>query len=104
CSPIGDQIGDGYIYFMSNGTDDRDVRGVDSLGDAFLIEGPEVFQAAAASANDHNVHREAAAGVQAVQAVDRPRDLLGGAVALDTHGAQDHLGRGPAAAQNLQHV
>src|SRR5438132_8775094 len=79
CSPIGDQIGDGYIYFMSNGTDDRDVRGVDSLGDAFLIEGPEVFQAAAASANDHNVHREAAAGVQAVQAVDRPRDLLGGA-------------------------
>ena len=44
---IGDKIADGKIDFVAHGRDDRD-RGVENGScDAFFVEGPEVFEAAA---------------------------------------------------------
>lgn len=53
---VGDKIADGEIDFVADGGDDRNVGGGDGAGDNFLVETPEIFKAAAATADDHDIH------------------------------------------------
>ena len=63
-----------------------------ALGDALLVERPQVFEAAAAPADDHHVRGRPAA--EPIEQANGRGDLLGGAVALDAHRADPDFGRG----------
>src|SRR5947209_1927624 len=101
---IRDQVRDRDVGFMADGADDRDRRLEDRPGDEFLVERPQVFEASAAAADDHDVGRELAAEPQAVQRIDRLGDLVAGPVALDADRDDDDVGGRPATADHFEHV
>ena len=52
---IGGKVGDGEIGFMADAGHHRKPAGADGAGDDFLVERPEVLDAAAATAQDDRV-------------------------------------------------
>ena len=94
---IGDQVGDRHVGLMADGTHHRNAGRENRRGQHLLVERPQVFQAPAAAADDHDVDRQRAALVQPVQVADGGGDLVRGAIALDPDGADDDFGRRPAA-------
>src|SRR5262249_43298239 len=89
----------GPVDLVPDGADHREARGEDGLGDALLVEGPQVFQTAAAAADDQQVN-----AADAVEPADGLGDFQAGPVALHRHRADpDFCGR-PSPPQDLQHV
>ena len=46
---IGDKIGDGEIGFVADGGDNGHFRCANGAGDCFFVEGPQIFERAAAA-------------------------------------------------------
>ena len=81
---------------MADGADQGDAAGAGGAEHDFLVEGHEVFEAAAAAGDDEDVRPGDCAGRQAVHAGDGGGDALGGAFALDGDGPeQDRAGEAP---------
>ena len=71
---VGDQVGDRHVGLVADGADDRNPRREDRIGNQLLVERPEVFQAAAAAADDQGVRDKVTVGVGAdSEAESRPR-------------------------------
>ncbi len=52
---IGDEIGDGEIGFVADGGDDRHFGCANGAGDGLFVEGPQIFERAAAASEDDDV-------------------------------------------------
>jgi hypothetical protein len=52
---VRDLIGDGQVSLMADPADHRDAGLKDSAGNAFFVECPQVFKAAAAAGQDHQI-------------------------------------------------
>lgn len=87
---VGGKITEGKIGFVSDGGNEGDAGGGDSAGKGFLIEGPEVLEAAAAAADDEEVTEGIAIG--GFNCADDPG---GGPGSLDA-GGDDNEPAGPA--------
>lgn len=87
---VGGKITEGKIGFVSDGGNEGDAGGGNSAGKAFLIEGPEVLEAAATAADDEEVTERFAVG-----GFNRANDLGGGPGSLDA-GGNDNEPAGPA--------
>ena len=61
---VGDEVGDGLVGFVADGGDGGDAGGGDGARDDFLVEGPEVFEGAAAAADDDGVEGLGGAGAE----------------------------------------
>ena len=96
---VGDEIGDSEISFMADAGDNRNRAGRHGPSDAFLVEGPEVFQRAAAARQDEHVGQ-----LLAVEIFDGVDDFGGRAFALHAHGVQDQMKIGEAPAQDANDV
>ena len=55
---IGDQIGQRHVDFVADRRHDRNARSMNRADDDFFVERPQVFQAAAAAADDQHVDRQ----------------------------------------------
>src|SRR5262249_4148669 len=64
-----------------------------------VVEGPQVFQRAAAAADNDDVH-----AAQRVELADTLRDLAGGALALHARGRQHDVDLAEASADHAEHV
>ena len=53
---IGDEITDGEIGLVSHGGDDRNVGAGDHARQAFIVEGEQIFERAAAASDDDHIH------------------------------------------------
>ena len=96
---VGDKIGDGEIGLVTHAGDYRDHRFENRARDDFFIEGPQIFErAAAARENQH--FRE----FHAIEVAQGRDDVSGGAVSLHAHGIKLHMQIGEAALQNAQDV
>jgi hypothetical protein len=59
---VGCEIADGEVDFVSNGTHNGDRAGCNGSGHGFLIEFPEVFQAAASTRHHNHIEGRQAGG------------------------------------------
>jgi len=84
---------------MAHSGNNGDLRFVDGIGHPLIIEGPQVFQRAAAPAYDQQVCQTVGVGI-----ADGSGDFLRGFRALDTHRQELHLGERIALAQNAQNI
>src|SRR6266481_1998246 len=96
---VGDEIGDGEIGFVADSGDYRNFGGEDGAGDFFFVEGPEIFEGAAATREDQYVHHLAA-----IEELQRADYFRRGAFALDTHGINGEVHIAKASAQDAHHV
>src|SRR4029077_20887189 len=96
---IGDEIGDGEIGFVADARDDGNFRCKDRAGDDFFVEGPQIFQGAAAARDDEHVDE-----VPFVEKLHRFDDFFGGAFALDAHGKKHQMDIGKAAREDAHNV
>ena len=96
---VARKVGEREVRLVADGRDDGNLRGVDGTHDGLLVEGPEVLHRAAATADDQHID-----GVLLVEEGDGRGDLRGCLLALDEHGAQDELHRGPAALRDVVDV
>ena len=74
-------------------------RGDDGAGDSFFIEGPQVFQRAAAASHDDEV-----GPIGSAEVFEAGADLLAGAFALHEGGENANVQSREAALEDLQHV
>jgi hypothetical protein len=95
---VGRKIGDGEIGFMADAGDDGDRRGVDGAGNAFFIEGPEVFDAAAAATDDDRV------AIALASLFDGVGNFGAGTFTLDGRGKQRDRNVRCAPVQRGQHI
>src|SRR6185503_5062658 len=80
---IGDKVDEGCVGLVSHRGDQRDATFGGGTYDDFLVEGPEVFEAAATACDDEEVRaRHRCIGSHAVEAANGARDLLGCAFTL----------------------
>ncbi len=84
CAQIGDEIGDREIDLVSNRGDDRQFCRGNGARDDFLIELPQIFDAAAAARDDDQIDR-CEIFVRCRQLADRDGDFLRCAAALHAH-------------------
>ena len=96
---VGHKIADGEVHFVTDGGDQRDAAAFDGAGDHFFIKGPEIFQAAAATANDDDVHI-----LGLVKIVDGAGDTGRGGRSLNRHGRDEDLPIGKAPGEHLEHI
>ena len=88
---VGGKVDQRHVGLVPHGGDQRDVARCRGAHHDFLVEGPEVFQAAAAAGDDQHVgprHRRGC--IEAVEARDRGSDLLRRARALDRDRPDQH--------------
>ena len=88
---VGGEVDQRHVGLVPHGGDQRDVARCRGAHHDFLVEGPEVFQAAAAAGDDQHVgprHRRGC--IEAVEARDRGSDLLRRARALDRDRPDQH--------------
>lgn len=96
---VGDPIGDGKIGFVADGGEDGDARFKDRLGDDLFVEGPKVFDAASASADDEDVGE-----LVAVEVVDGLGNFLCRPFSLHFNGVEDDVRAGESSCQNVQDI
>ena len=101
---VGDEVGDGEVGLMADGGDDGDLRGDDGAGDAFGVEGGEVFERAAAAGDDDDVDEGLTVRAGGVEAGEGGFDFGGGGLALDAGGAKEDIEAGVAAADDVEEV
>ena len=98
---VGDKVGNRKVGFVAHGAHDRNAAGGNGPGQDFLVEGPEVFCASAAAADDY--HLDLARQV-AVEKVDCTGDFLGGAGALHANVVDQNVQPRPAAREHVNDV
>src|SRR5262245_6395061 len=81
---VGDEVGDREVHLVAHRRHHRYLRTGDGSRDDLLVESREIFDRPAAAADDDDVDI-----AQRVEIAERPRDVLGGAVALHLAG-RDH--------------
>src|SRR5438477_727875 len=96
---VGDEVSDSEIGFVTHAGNEWNYGVGDGAGDDFLIEGPDIFERAAAARDDQDVH-----GLVAIEKLDGANDLRGGAIALHAHGIKSELHVVEAAAEDAHHV
>ena len=96
---IGNEIGDGKVYLVADAADYGDSRTIDSPGDGFLVERPQVLQGAAAPGEDQHVTFPALIGF-----IDSLCDLLRRTFTLYRHRVDDDSGAGVAPPQDMDYV
>ncbi len=100
---VGGEIRQGDIHLMAHGRHHRQTGVEDGPGQVLVVECPQVFQAAAASGDQHRI----LGGVEPRLAVEQRqgRDHRRGCFcALNRHGNQRHVGQWPARCQHRQHI
>ena len=70
---VGDEVADGEIGLVPDGGDDRDLGSGDHARQAFIIEGEEVLEGAAAARDDDDIHF--AVPIEVADARSLPRRL-----------------------------
>jgi len=86
---VGGKIADCEIDFVTYGAYNGDWAGCDGSGYGFLIEFPEVFQAAASTSHHNHIEWMQAGGRRITKQADGLGDLGGGAFSLNAHGTDD---------------
>jgi hypothetical protein len=104
CAEVGCEIADCEIDFVSNGTHDRDRAGCHGSGDGFLIEFPEVFQAAAATSHHNHIEGGQAGGRWIAKQSDGLGDLGGGTFSLNAHRTDHDFDPALTAVQDIQEI
>ncbi len=97
--PIGDKIGNGEIHFVTHRRDHRNGAAVDGPGHHLFVEGPQIFQGAAAPGQDDDLHPG-----DRGQVVQGPGDFPGGLGPLDLHRVNQHRHPGEALPQQAQEI
>ena len=101
---VGGEVDQRRIRLVPDGGDQGDFRSRRGPDHRFLVEGPEVFQTAAAAGHDQHVRSwNRTAGGQPVEARDRFGDANVRPFPLDRHGPQDHAPR-EAVGEPVQNV
>lgn len=85
CSEVGRIVGQYMIDLVPDGGDDGPGALSDCAGKGFFIEGPEVFDAAAASGEDNEVE----GGAEGCRSLQHGFDFFGGAFTLYPGGEND---------------
>ncbi len=96
---VGDEIGDGEIGFVADAGDYGNFRSEDGAREFFFVEGPEIFEGAAAAGEDEHIDHSAA-----IEELYGAHNFRGGAVALDAHGIDREVHVAKAAAQDAHHI
>ena len=78
---IGDQVADGDVDLVTNGANDGDCALEHRPRDDFLVECPQIFERATATAADDQVNT-AELSETGVDTPDSPGDFTGGALTL----------------------
>ena len=99
CSPVSGEIGNGEVRFVTDAADDRDGTGADGSGDGFVIERPQILDAASAAAENKRVALASLAG-----APDCARDLFRRTFALNLRGVDDDSDVRRAAFERGQYI
>ncbi len=101
---VGDEIDQRPVGLVADGGDDGNGARGHGADDDFLVEAPEIFQAAATAGDDQHVGaRDFAARLNGIEAAHGGRDLGGAAFALHAHGPDEHARR-KALLEAVQHV
>ena len=95
---VGDKVRDHGVGLVSDRRDDGSPALEDRLGDALLIEGPEVLQGPSAAADDDHVHP------LLVEGPDPAHDAVGGRVSLHDGRVEDDLQKGIPPLRDLDDV
>ncbi len=102
---VGDEIANGKIDFVADGADDGEAGVEDGAGDFFFVEGPEVFEAAAAAGDEDEVEGVLrVGGGPVVEGADGAGDFLGGSSSLDAAGGEEDFEGGLAAFDDVEDV
>ena len=96
---IGHEIGDGDIGLVAHGGDHGHGTGGDGARHGLFVEGPEIFQGAAAAGDNHHVRPLGAAEI-----FDAAADFFHRALALHQSREEADVQTGEAALQNLDHI
>ncbi len=89
---VGDEVGDGEIGFVADGGDHGNFGRGDGAGEAFVVEGGEIFGGASAAGDDDDIDI-----VVLVEVADASGDFDGRGIALDLGGIDQHIHRVMAA-------
>ena len=96
---VGHEIGDGDVGLVAHGGNHRHGAGGDGARHGLFVEGPEIFQRAAAAAHDDQVRPPGAAEI-----FDAAADFFHRALALHQRGEEADVQAREAARENLDHV
>ena len=99
CAHIGHKIDDGHIGFMSDACHDGNLRSGHGTCYRFFVEGPQIFNAAAAPAQDDDIDF-----CPGIDRIEHGGNAVGGAGALHRHRIDDHGHMRRPPAQRGQHV
>ena len=97
---VGDQVGERDVDFVADGGDGRNPRRGDRPHDGFFVERPQVFQAAAAAADDEHIGR----GLSRFASADAGDDFRRRTVALHAGRDDQHVDAAPAPPQHFEKV
>lgn len=96
---VGGKVGDREVGFVADPADHRDRAGTNGACNAFVVEGPEIFDAASTAADNEDVAITALA-----RCADRVGDLCCGAVTLHRGGVEHDADMRRATGQGAQNV
>ena len=96
---VGNQVRQRDVHLVADGRDDRHRAGRDRPRHGLLVEGPQVFNRAAAAPDDDDVD-----AFDAPDVAERPRDVGRRGVALDARRRDDHVRVLVAPAEHLEDV
>ncbi len=96
---VGCKVGNGEIGFVADTTDDRQGAGADRPGQRFVVEGPQVFETAAATAQDQQITFAMLAG-----RTDGAGDLCGSPLPLYRRRIKRQVDMRRSPGQRGQHV
>ena len=101
---IGGKISNGEINLVSDRAHHRDRRSGDGPGHDFLVEFPQVLDAAAAARHDQDIHGRKAVFFRRAEFPDGAGDFRRGAFALHADRIDEHFDPGMAAVQNIEEI
>src|SRR5256886_10071786 len=96
---VRDKIRDSEIGFVADAGDHGNFRIEDGAGDDFFVEGPEIFDGAAAARKDQNVNK-----FSLIEKSQRTDNFLGGAFSLHAHGENGEMHIVKTAAQDADDI
>src|SRR5882672_1336349 len=96
---VRDEVGDGEIGFVADARDDRNFRIEDGPRDDFFVEGPEIFDGAAAARKDQDVDK-----FSLIEKSQRTDNFLGGTFSLHANRENSEMHVVKTAAQDADDV
>jgi hypothetical protein len=100
---VGNEVADGEVDFVADGTDNWEGTGGDGVGENFFVELPEVFEAATTASEDQDIEGELLLGV-IVEGGEGLDHFSGGSAALDADGEEDDFGAGAASLEDVEEI